>query len=131
MFPLTAPKKAISSLFFKDITNHKKAEEELKLSVENYRHLLQYAPTAIYEIDYKTPRFKSVNEAMSVLTGYSREELLAMNPSSLLDPESRARFQDRIRRGLAGEKIGDNVEYKGIVKGSRELWIVPNIKLTS
>ena len=89
------------------------------------------APTAIYEIDYKTPRFKSVNDAMTVLTGYSKKELLALNPADLLDHESQVRFQDRIRRGLAGEKIDDNVEYRVIVKGGRELWVVLNVKLTS
>jgi PAS domain S-box-containing protein len=114
-----------------DVSEVKKAEEALRVSEENYRHLLQYAPTAIYEIDYRNQRFKSVNDAVSVLTGYSREELLAMNPADLLDAESRARFQDRIRRGLAGEKIEENVEYRARVKDGRELWVVLNVKLIS
>ena len=58
---------------FEDITERQKAQE-------NYKHLLNYAPTAIYEIDFKSPSFKSVNEALINLSGYSREELLSMNP---------------------------------------------------
>ncbi|MFZ0441183.1 MAG: PAS domain S-box protein, partial [Methanobacterium sp.] len=61
-----------------DITKSKKAEEALKKSEENYRLLLNYAPTAIYEIDFKGPSFKSVNEAFIILSGYTRKELLSM-----------------------------------------------------
>ena len=112
-----------------DITEKKEAADALKASEENYRLLLQYAPTAIYEIDYKNQLFKSVNDAMCKMTGYSREELLAMNPSDLLDSESRERFKKRIKRGLAGQKIDENVEFRAIVKDGRELWITLNIKL--
>ena len=53
-----------------------------------------------------------------------------MNPSDLLDAESRIRFQDRIRKGLNEGKIEENVEYRAIVKDGRELWITLNVKPT-
>jgi two-component system, chemotaxis family, sensor kinase Cph1 len=114
----------------RDITERKKAEKALIDSEENYRHLLQYAPTAIYELDYTDPRFKSVNEAMCQLTGYSRDELLSMNPFDLLDSESKERFQERIMKVLAGEKLDKNVEFKVITKDGCELWVILNVKLT-
>ena len=124
------PEKGYFVALFEDITKRKKAEEALKDSEENYRHLLQYAPTAIYEIDYNGPRFKSVNDAMVQMTGYSREELLSMNPNDLLNAESRVRFQERIKKVLVGEKIDDNVEFRTVVKGGRELWVILNVKPT-
>jgi len=127
------PEKGFFVTLLEDITWRKRIEDILRVSETNegnYRHLLEYAPTAIYEIDYRNQRFKSVNDAMCRLTGYSREELLAMNPSDLLDADSKIRFQERIRRGLAGEKIDEGVEYKSIVKDGRELWTVLNIKPT-
>ncbi len=111
-----------------DITENKKAEEALKKSEENYKHLLNYAPTAIYEIDFKGPSFKSVNEAFIILSGYSRKELLSMNPIDILDPESKKRFQERIKKGLAGQKIDDEVEYEVIHKDGSKLWVILNIK---
>ena len=111
-----------------DITKSKKAEEALKKSEENYKLLLNYAPTAIYEIDFKGPSFKSVNEAFINLSGYTRKELLSMNPIDILDPESKKRFQERIKRGLAGQKIDDEVEYEVIHKDGRKLWVILNIK---
>ncbi|MGB8233341.1 MAG: PAS domain S-box protein, partial [Methanobacterium sp.] len=111
-----------------DITRSKKAEEALKKSEENYKHLLNYAPTAIYEIDFKGPSFKSVNEAFIILSGYTRKELLSMNPIDILDPDSKKRFQERIKRGLAGQKIDDEVEYEVIHKDGSKLWVILNIK---
>ena len=122
------PEKGYFVALFEEITERKKAEEALKASEENYKHLLDYAPTAIYEIDYKGPKFKSVNDAMCQMTGYSREELLKMNPVDFLDPESRERFQKRIRKGLIGDKVDSNVEYRAIVKDGRELWVILNVK---
>lgn len=113
---------------FADASERKKAHEALKKSEENYRHLLRYAPTAIFEIDYAVPRFWNVNDAMSTLTGYTEEELLTMNPFELLEPESAGRLKDRIRRGSAGEQIGEIVEYKVVTKDRRHLWVILYIK---
>ena len=112
----------------RDITERKKAEEALKKSEENYRHLLNYAPTAIYEIDFKGPRFKSVNEALISLSGYTREELVSMNPLDILDSESKVRFMNRIKRGLAGKKIDNEVEYQVMHKDGRKFWVILNNK---
>ncbi len=106
---------------FEEITERIKAEE-------NYKHLLNYAPTAIYEIDFKGPSFKRVNEALINLSGYSREELLSMNPIDILNPESQKSFQNRIREGLSGKEIADEVEYVVIHKDGHKLWVILNIK---
>jgi PAS domain S-box-containing protein len=111
-----------------DITERKKAEEALRLSEENYKHLLQFAPAAIFEIDYQGPRFLSVNEAACQLSGYSREELLSMNLFKLLEPESAELWKDRIRRGRAGEKISSNVEFKVITKDGSRLDTLLHVK---
>ncbi len=111
-----------------DITNNKEAEKALQKCEENYRHLLDYAPTAIYEIDFKGPSFKSANEALINLSGYSREEMLSMNPIDILNPESQKRFRDRIKKGLAGQNIDDEVEYEVMDKDGSKLWVILNIK---
>jgi PAS domain S-box-containing protein len=113
----------------RDITGRKKVEEALKESEEKYRHLVQFAPTGIYEIDFTGPRFISVNDVMCEMSGYTREELLAKNPFDLLAPESQIRFKQRISKALAGEKIAENVEYMVVPKGRQELWAILNVKL--
>ncbi len=104
--------------------------ESLRKTVENYRALLKYAPTAIYEIDYTVPRFKTVNEEALRASGYTREELLALSPFKLLDSESNERFKERLNRGALGERIDENVEYKVMTKDGHDLWAVLYVKPT-
>jgi PAS domain S-box-containing protein len=109
-------------------TSCENLQEALRKSEEKYKHLLQYAPVAIFELDYKTPKFISVNDATCQLSGYNRKELLAMNPNDILDLESKKRFQDRIRKGLAGERIDENVEFTVVTKEGRIRWVIFNVK---
>jgi PAS domain S-box-containing protein len=116
--------------FVEDQTGRMMAEAAYRAREESYRYLFLNAPSAIYEIDFHGPKFKSVNEAMCRISGYSREELLATNPLAFLDPDSRRSFQERIQRGLSGLPIDDKVEYRGIRKDGSEIWFVINIAFT-
>jgi len=113
-----------------EIAERKRLEEELIESEEKSRLLIKYAPSMLYEIDFHRPAFKSVNDAMCQFMGYTREELLAMNPFDLLDEEGKALFRERIRRKLAGEAISDSVEYKSKTKDGREVHGALNISFT-
>ncbi len=101
---------------------------ELTESEQRYRHIVQHAPTGIYEIDFRGPRFRTMNEAANALSGYSAEELLVMDPFDLLDEESRVRFQGRIQRMLGGQSVEEAVEYKVIRKDGRTIDVVLNIQ---
>ena len=116
-------------LFF-DTTERKQMEEELRKSEEKSRLLIKHAPSMIYEIDFRGPVFKSVNDVLCQTLGYTREELLAINPLDLLDDESKTIFQERINGRLAGETISDSLEYKGKAKDGREIWGLLNISFT-
>jgi PAS domain S-box-containing protein len=113
-----------------EFAERKKAEVELRESAEKYQYLVKHAPTGIYEIDYNGPKFKSINEAMCIILGYTEQELLTMNPFDLLYAKSKKRFQERIARGLKGKKIDDSVEYHSKTKDGRGIWCILNVKLT-
>ena len=87
------------------------AESEAKANA-----MIKYAPTGIYELDFRGKRFLSVNDAMCRILGYTREELLAVGPLAVLDEESRARFADRVKRTLSGQPIEEAVDYRVIRK---------------
>ncbi|MGC1402404.1 MAG: PAS domain S-box protein [Thermodesulfobacteriota bacterium] len=114
----------------RDITERKQMEEQLKQSEEKSRLLIKYAPSMLYEIDFRRTAFKSVNDAMCEFLGYTREELLAMSPFDLLDDEGKAVFRERISRILAGEAIPGALEYKAIRKDGREVYGVLNMTFT-
>ena len=117
-------------VLWQDVSQRVRAEAALKKSEEEYRHLVQYAPTAIFEIDYAGPRFRRVNDAMCRIVGYSREELLAMDPGDLLDDESRARFRARVRSVLAGDPIDASASYRLFARDGREIWAALNVRPT-
>ena len=98
------------------------AYEALYKSEEKSKHLIKYAPTGIYEIDFTIPKFTSVNDAMCKILGYTREELLALNPFDILDDESQERFRERMRKTLVGEEINTEVEYLVVGKDGQKIW---------
>ena len=118
-------------LILRDITGRKRAEKALQESEQKYRELVKYAPAAIYEVDFRNRRFISVNDAMCQMLGYTREELLAMNPFDLLDDRSKLIFRERITKWLSGETPDTNIEYIGKTKDGREICVILNVTFTS
>jgi PAS domain S-box-containing protein len=68
-----------------DITEMKRAEAALRASEERYRTFTEEAQIGIYIYDHG--RLLFVNPAMERITGYSREELLAMDTGRMEVPD--------------------------------------------
>jgi len=78
--------------------NHKQAEEDLQKSEEKYRSLVENVNIGICRV---TPgekgRYTEVNQAMSEILGYSREEILRMNVSdAYINPYERGKYSNKI-----------------------------------
>ncbi|MFO7665968.1 MAG: PAS domain S-box protein [Desulfobacterales bacterium] len=110
----------------RDITERKLAEDALRESEEKYRELVKYAPAGIYEVNYETGRFISVNDVMCEYTGFTKDELLNTNPYNLMTDESQKLMSERLEKLFAGEKIPRSVEYCIRTKGGEKLWIILN-----
>ncbi|MCZ7610057.1 MAG: PAS domain S-box protein [Ignavibacterium sp.] len=78
--------KTLILLFIKDINERKLYEESLRASEEKFKMLINSAPNAFVQLD-KAGKFLTVNNVLSDLTGYSREELLNMNMKDLFSKE--------------------------------------------
>lgn len=78
-------KKVIISVA-RDITEQKKAKDELKRTQEQYFQLVENAVDAIFHGD-TSGNFIGVNPRACEMTGYSKEELLTMNMRQLFTPE--------------------------------------------
>lgn len=98
-----------------DITSQK--ETELK-----YRDLVEYAPAGIYEVDYRTGKFTSINDLMCEYTGYSKEELLEMSAFDLLTPAGKIAFASRMQSLLNGELVSPSMEYQIVTKYGTLMW---------
>lgn len=107
----------------RDIRTRKQTEFALRQSEEKYQNLVKHAPAGIYEVDYRTRKAIAVNDAMADLTGYSRDELLTMNPLDLLAGESRDLAVARVQQWLEGIAPSQFVDYKLRRKDGREIYV--------
>ncbi|HMP66490.1 MAG TPA: PAS domain S-box protein [Pyrinomonadaceae bacterium] len=79
------------------------AVKRLEESEYRYRELFENANDLIFTLDLEE-RFTSVNRASEIVSGYSRDELLAMRLSDLIAPEYYESAREMTKRKLDGEK---------------------------
>ncbi len=91
--------------YVNDVTRRKLAEQELRVSEEKLRSLYDLSPLGIALSD-GSGRFLQTNQAMEIITGYSRQELAEMRWwDSAIDhgsAEQRERFERLMRSGRFG-----------------------------
>ena len=114
----------------RDIEMRKKTEAIIIESERKYRQLVNYAPTGLYEIDFVKRKIVTVNDVVCEYTGYTRSELLEMDPADLLVEEDRKLFLKRIEQRMAGQKVPLNIEYQIKTKNGSKRWVLLNLNLT-
>ncbi|EKQ55726.1 MAG: PAS domain S-box [Methanobacterium sp. Maddingley MBC34] len=105
-----------------DITQRKMAENALKESEEKFRVLADNAPVSI--IVYQKNKAVYANEYAVKLSGYSKEELLAMNFWEGFHPDDQKMLKDRGKARLRGEKVPNTYEVKYVTKSGKIRYIV-------
>jgi PAS domain S-box-containing protein len=105
-----------------DITERKRAEEELRESEEKFRVLAETSPTAIFL--FQGEMIIYANPATERLFGYSAEELLQMRFWDWAHED----FREMVRAsGLArqrGEAVPGRYESRFVTKASEDRWLV-------
>jgi PAS domain S-box-containing protein len=97
-------------------------EDRMNKSEPLNHQMVEMIPAAIYKIDLIQQRFVMVNQQMCRATGYSQEELLALNPLELLAPQSRQLFMRRCRTMAIGKPVSSDVEYEIVTKSGETQW---------
>ena len=85
----------------RDVTERKRAEEELRRSKEKYRDLIEISPDAIYVVDTDGVCVLS-NRAGAELVGIPREELIGTSVTETYLPEERQLFKERLEKLRTG-----------------------------
>ncbi len=105
---------------FRDITEIKRAEETLRESETKFRTLAETSAAATFI--FEGTRFRYVNSATEALTGYDREELLAMNFWEVMHPNSRELIKERGLARQRGEDVPTRYEAELLTKDGEERW---------
>lgn len=87
-----------------DVTERKRAEEELEESESQYRMLIEQASDGIAVLDREL-NIIDVNPAACQIAGFSHEELLGMNATDLIPPEDLVANPLPLDKVLAGETV--------------------------
>lgn len=82
-----------------DVSDIKKAEEELRQSEENFRTLIELTPDIIFRVDRRGSLIY-VNPMFEKTTGYTCDQLMGQPLTTLIAPEHREAMIDAFRRGI-------------------------------
>jgi len=120
--PISSGNKPRFTAYLRDITLRKQAEAAQRESEQRLRSTYEHAFTSIAEVD-ASGRFLRVNEQLSVVTGYSRDELLQRTFIDITHPEDRQADLAQFRRQMAGEIDAYALEKRYIHKDGHSIWI--------
>ena len=125
---------------FRDITEHKRLEQELTEARNNlelkvkkrtaelqesenrYRGLVENAPVGIAELDIASGRILTANNMLASFTGYSKKELLGMSCLHLFVKSGRLQFQESLKALPGGRQILVKGEYQFLTKPGSLRW---------
>ena len=101
--------------FFRDITERKRTEEELRESEGKYRYLAEISPNAL--VIHEDNIINYVNPAAVKLFRVSGpEELLGRHYLTLVHPDDRAESEKRLRKAAEGGLFAPHREHRVITK---------------
>ncbi len=102
----------------------KKSFNELRESEELFRNLAESTPMAI--LIYQDNKWMYANPSAERITGYTRQELAAMNFWDMVHPDFKQLVTERGKKRQAGENVISSYEFKIITKSGDEKWVLLN-----
>jgi diguanylate cyclase (GGDEF)-like protein/PAS domain S-box-containing protein len=103
-----------------DITERKRAEEEVRRSEGRYRELFENANDIVYTHDLEG-RITSMNVSGERISGYGRNEVLGRHIQTLVAPEHVDRAREAMERKLRGEATATFYEVDMLAKDGRRI----------
>ena len=104
-----------------DVTERLQIESALRESEAKFRLVVETVTSAIWLLQEN--RFVYFNKEFENITGYSREEILAMDPWDLVDAEFRAEDFARVQAKLGGKPVPSRCQLTIVTKQGEKRWL--------
>jgi len=107
----------------KEAGNRKRAEEALRESEEQYRHVVE-SLSNVGILVAQDGKLAFTNAVISDILGYTKEELTShSNPFDLIHPDDRMMVLERHMKRLKGEKAPETYPYRVITRDGNIKWV--------
>ncbi len=113
---------------FQDITERKKAEQELRENREQYKQMVEHASDIIYKTDV-AGRFIFVNPAIIKILKYTEEEFLTLKYLDVVRPDFRQAARRFYKRQLFKKTPNTYYELIALAKDGTEVWVGQHTQL--
>ncbi|HQU81899.1 MAG TPA: PAS domain S-box protein [Pyrinomonadaceae bacterium] len=111
-----------------DITEKRKAEEQLREVNQRFRMTFEHAAVGVAHVSLDG-KWILVNETVCNITGYSKEELAAMNFQDITHPEDRDKSAEFGRTIIDGEINTYSLEKRYVRKDNSITWVNITVSL--
>jgi PAS domain S-box-containing protein len=107
----------------REISERKLAEEALLNSEKRFRAIFERAPLGISITNTDTGLYERFNQKFCEIIGYSAEEILCLSFNNLTHPDDLQADLENMKRMVAGEISGFNMEKRYIRKDGSLVWV--------
>lgn len=106
-----------------DITEHKRSEEALRASEEQFRAIFQVVSVGIVQVVPQSGQILRFNEKYCEITGYPADELLALKFTELTHPDDRQQDWAIFDRAVKSRASCYNNEKRYVRKDGSVIWV--------
>jgi len=122
---LQEPRIGAIVVHYRDVTERKATEEQLKASEDRYGHLFALAADIIFEADAEG-YFRFVNPQTLKVFGYELEEVIGRRFTEFIRADFRPQILQHYYRQTAERRPNSYVEFPCITKSGQEVWLGQN-----